>query len=83
MAAYLRFAREYYGQGGGAISEVAGVIHAMRTLGALNGHCNVSEFGPLALQTVRQRMIEGGLSRRVVRKSGASDGCFAGRPAKS
>jgi integrase len=69
MAAYLRFARGYYRKNGKETSEVAGVIHAMRPLRSLYGRTNVSDFGPLALQTVRHKMVESGLSRSVINQN--------------
>jgi integrase len=69
IAAYFRYARSYYRKEGVLTSEYVGVKYSVRELKELYGHRPVEEFGPLSLQTVRQRMIDNGYSRGVVNQS--------------
>ena len=69
MAAYVRHARGYYRKGDRLTSEYAGIIYSLRILKELYGRVPVAEFGPLSLQTVRQKMIEAGSSRGVVNQN--------------
>ncbi|MEX2186171.1 MAG: site-specific integrase [Pirellulales bacterium] len=64
LAAYLRFATGYYPTG--SSGEMNGIKRAMRPLREAYGRIRVSEFGPLALKAVRQRMIEMGWVRTSV-----------------
>jgi hypothetical protein len=59
---YLEFAKKYYVKDGKPtrLHHVKGAIRRVREL---YGRTPAAEFGPLALKTVRRRMIEEGLSR--------------------
>jgi len=59
----LSYYRRADGTSTGEIDNFKPVIATMR---ALYGHCLVTEFGPLALRAVRQRLIERGLSRTTI-----------------
>jgi integrase len=65
-ARYLRFAKAYY-QKDGRCTKVAPAVKAcIKYLKDWYGREQAADFGPLALKTVRQRMVEDGLSRRYV-----------------
>lgn len=66
LVAYLDFAEGYYVKNGRPTGEFANMKDAIKPLQALYETMRVSEFGPTALRTVREKMIEGGLSRGVV-----------------
>ena len=55
LVAYLKFADLYYVKGG-------------RPVRQLYGHTLARDFGPLALKTVRQALIDSGLCRNEVNK---------------
>jgi integrase len=58
--AFLRHAEQHYRHPDGTpTSEMAGVKASLRPLLALYGHTPATAFGPLALRSVRQKMIEG------------------------
>jgi len=64
---YLEFAEGYYVKDGQVTQEFADMKYALRPLRKLYGRTLVRDFGPLALKTVRQHMIESqDLSRGVV-----------------
>ncbi len=65
VLAYLNHAEAYYRKNGQPTSEVVDVKLSMRPLLELYSRHLVSDFGPIALKAVRQRMVEGGLSRGV------------------
>src|SRR4051812_31110634 len=60
IAAYLNFAKCYYRKDGRLTSEYTAVLHAMSPLKQLYGRKPVSEFGPIALQTVTAQMVANG-----------------------
>lgn len=64
LVAYLRWADSYYRES----AEPENIRYTIRPLAALYGHTPAADFGPLALKTVRQRMIEDGLCRREINK---------------
>jgi len=64
LAAYLKWAKGYYGES----SELANTKLSARPLKALYGRTPVSEFGPLKLKSVRERMIADNLCRNEVNK---------------
>lgn len=66
IVSYLRFAQGYYRKDGHATSEYPSILHALRFVEPLYGRQPVSDFGPIALQAVMQRMIEHGLARRTI-----------------
>lgn len=66
LVAYLEFAASYYVKNGRPTGELANMKDAIRPLQALYETACVAEFGPGSLRTVREKMIETGLSRKVV-----------------
>jgi integrase len=64
--AYLGFAKTYYVKHDRPTGEYPNVKDALRPLSALYGRTSVAAFGPIALKTVRQAMIDGDLCRRVI-----------------
>jgi hypothetical protein len=54
LAAYWRHAKEFYRKDGRPTGELSKVRFANRLLRRLYGRTKASEFGPLALKTVRQ-----------------------------
>jgi integrase len=67
--AYLRHADNYYRKPDGRpTSEPECIRLALRPLRQLYGHTFAKDFGPLALKTVRQAMIESELCRNEVNK---------------
>ncbi len=65
---YLNFAKSYYRKGGELTSEYAAILHAVRPLKQLYGRKWVTEFGPIALQTVTARMVASGWARPTVNR---------------
>ena len=63
---YWRHAREYYVKNGEVTGETENIRFALRPLRKLYGSTPAAEFGPDALQLVRQSMIDFGLSRGVI-----------------
>jgi integrase len=63
IAAYWEFTKTYYVKNGKATSEQKSIRLALRPLKSLYGTTPVGEFGPLALEIVREKMIEGGITR--------------------
>lgn len=63
---YWEFALTYYPKGQGRSSELENIRYALRPLRRLYGHTQASAFGPMALKTVRQALIEEGLCRTSV-----------------
>ncbi len=68
MLAYLRHVDGYYRKNGQPTTEPANIKLALRPLQRIYGHTVADEFGPLALKTVRQAMIEADLCRNEVNK---------------
>jgi integrase len=68
LAAYLRFAKEYYSENGEPTSEYTCMKDAARPLRELYSRAPVQDFGPLALKAVRQRMIDSGLCRALINR---------------
>jgi hypothetical protein len=60
---YWKFAKGYYRKNGEQTSEVPAIKSALRPLRELYGSQPAQEFGPLALEAVRRRMISVGWSR--------------------
>jgi integrase len=69
--AFLRHADQHYRKGGKRTAEYDCFVSAIRPLKELFGVVPVGEFGPCALKTVRQKMVEKGWCRRYVNKSTA------------
>jgi integrase len=65
IARFWIWAEEYYGRGPNA-HELSKYRRALKPLKTLYGESNAADFGPLALQTVRRRMIELGWCRPTV-----------------
>ncbi len=66
LVAYLDFAAGYYVKNGRPTGELANMKDATKPVQALYETLPVAEFGPTCLRAVRERMIENGLSRKVV-----------------
>ncbi len=63
---YWKFAKGYYRKNGEQTSEVAAIKSALRPVRELYSNHPAREFGPLALETVRQQMIAKGWSRKGI-----------------
>ena len=66
IAAYWRHAEAYYVKDGKPTSELSLIKLAMRPLRKLYGRTPTSEFGPLALKTVRRAMVAHDACRSTV-----------------
>ncbi|MCC7086333.1 MAG: site-specific integrase [Pirellulales bacterium] len=66
LAAYLHFANRYYRTGNRPTTEIHAIRSAMRGVKLLYGRKPCSEFGPIALQAVMQRMSDDGLARTTI-----------------
>jgi len=64
LVAYLRWAKGYYQNS----RELPNIRLAFRPLKALYGRTSISDFGPLALKAVRQKMIDDDLCRNEINK---------------
>ncbi len=65
ILAFLRYAEKRYSPEG---RELENFRHSLRPLRDLYGHTIVSQFGPKALKTIQQRMIELGWCRNVINR---------------
>ncbi len=65
-ARYLKFCLGYYQKNGKVNDEVASVKAAMRHIKKKYAKTFAEDFGPLALEVVREQMIEAGNSRRYI-----------------
>jgi integrase len=68
IAAYMRFARTYYVKDGKPTNEVKTVSRALLVVKELYGRESAVKFGPLALKTVREAMIEKDWCRKQINK---------------
>src|ERR1019366_1179540 len=67
MAAFWEHAGNYYRYPDGTpTKEISSFRDALRPLRRLYGHTPAEDFGPLALKTVRQAMIDTGLCRTTI-----------------
>ena len=66
ISAYWRFANQYYVKNGRCTDELASIKVALRYLKESYGTTPAAKFGPLALKSIRQRMIDAGDSRGYV-----------------
>jgi len=67
IAAFWRHAEEHYRHPDGTqTGELSGFRDSLRPLRKLYGHTPACNFGPLALKTVRQSMIDDGLTRKLI-----------------
>lgn len=65
-AAYLKFAKGYYVKNGMVTDELASVKISIRHLNRNYAKSFAQDFGPLALDAVREQMFEAGNSRRYI-----------------
>jgi integrase len=63
---YWLFALRHYQRDGQPTRELDNIRDALRPLRELYGHTAANQFGPMALKTVRQSMIDAGLCRNTV-----------------
>lgn len=68
LTSYLTFAKDYYSEDGKPTSEYVGMRDAVTPVRELYSRTMVIEFGPLALKTVRQRMVDKGYCRTEVNR---------------
>jgi integrase len=68
LLAYLRHVDRYYLKNGKPTVEPGNIRLAIRPLRQLHGHTTARDFGPLALKTVRQSMIDSGLCRSEINR---------------
>jgi integrase len=66
ILAYWRFAEGYYLKNGQPTTQLDRVRRSLRPLKELYGHTLASDFGPLALKAVRERMVQSGWTRGYV-----------------
>ncbi len=66
MAAYLRHAKSYYVKNGKTTAELDCIIHALRFVKKLYCNFEAMAFTAVALEAVRNSMIEAGLSRKTI-----------------
>jgi integrase len=65
---FWRFAEGYYRKDGRPTSELDEYKQSLRPLRQLYGSTSACDFGPLALKTVRQTMIDAGLCRGTINR---------------
>ena len=63
---YFTWAQQHYGDAGSHDGELANLKRAARPLRELYAHTPAREFGPLALRTLQQHLVEAGLCRKQV-----------------
>jgi integrase len=69
-AAFMRHARSYYRRPDGShTGEVANYQTLIGRLRALYGRTRAADFGPLALKTVRQQLVDAGLARATINQA--------------
>ncbi len=66
LARYWVFAEQHYRKRGEPTKELENIRYALRPLRTLYGETAAAQFGPLALKALRVKMIELGLSRKVI-----------------
>jgi len=66
VAQYWAYAETHYSNAGKPTKELPCIREALRRITAVHGNTRAAEFGPRALKTVRQHMIDQGLSRGVI-----------------
>ncbi len=66
IMAYWRFASQYYRKNDKPTGEIDNVRFALKPLKRLYGSTPAHTFGPDALETIREEMIDSGLSRTVI-----------------
>lgn len=68
IVAYVKHAKRYYRKSGKETREAGCIVDAMRFVRRLYGKKSADEFGPMALQVVREEMIKVGWSRKYINK---------------
>jgi hypothetical protein len=68
ILAYVRHAETYYTKGGRQTSQLSNVQMAMRPAKELYGHVYAKDFGPIALEACRQKLINRGLTRSTINR---------------
>ncbi|WP_422931415.1 tyrosine-type recombinase/integrase [Singulisphaera sp. PoT] len=66
MVLYWRHAERYYTREGEVARELDNIRDALRHLKPLYGHTSARAFGPKALKTIRQGLIDKGLARSTI-----------------
>lgn len=66
VEAYLRFAEEYYSKNDPEGREFQCIIYALKPLCELYGLTDATQFGPKALKSVREQMIQNKWSRKLI-----------------
>ncbi len=66
ILAYVRHAESYYRSDGSRSNSLSNIRHAVRRLKELCGTTPSHQFGPIALDSIRQDMIGQGLSRKYI-----------------
>ena len=66
VAAYWEYVKTYYVKDGKPTSEQTSIRIALRPLKELYGHEFCRHFGPLALEAVRKKMIDDGITRKRI-----------------
>ena len=80
IATYWQFAKSYYVKKGKPTDEQAGIKVALRHVRQLYGNTLAKDFGPLALESVRNQMIDIGNCRNYVNNNvGRVSECFDGQ----
>ncbi|QDS99935.1 tyrosine-type recombinase/integrase [Adhaeretor mobilis] len=67
LAAYLRYAKDYYGTG--PKSEYFHMRRLAQLIARLFGRTSAAEFGPLRFKAVRDELVSGGISRTYANSS--------------
>ncbi len=66
LARYWAFAEQHYRKDGEPTRELDNIRYALRLVRALYGNTAADQFGPLALKALRAKMIDAGLSRKLI-----------------
>jgi len=66
LNAYRKFAGQYYVKNGAPTGAIHGVRAMLKLVRKYYGHTVARDFGPLALKSLQERMIETGASRRYI-----------------
>lgn len=77
LNAYRKFAHGYYRKAGNVTSEYSGIMDALKIVRSLYGRTPADDFGPLALKSVRQCMIDKDWARSTINQAcGRIRRCF-------
>ena len=68
VTSHFRPREVYYRKNGQPTGEYDSIRHSLKPLRKLYGPIGLSEFGPLALKTIREAMIKSGLCRNEINK---------------